>query len=46
MKQIRYTMMETEQALKANHSTNPNFAIDKKKYALFKNVRNIKKANT
>jgi hypothetical protein len=45
VKQTRYAMMETEQALKANHSTNPNFAIDKKKYALFKNASSIKTAN-
>ena len=32
--------METEQALKANHSINPNLAFAKKKYALFNNVRN------
>lgn len=37
--------MEIEQALNANHSTNPNLAIDTKKYALFNNASSIKTAN-
>lgn len=45
MKQIRFAIIETEQALKASHSHNPNFAINKKKYALFNNANSIKAAN-